>query len=1047
MGCVQSAPNSTREAQRKGSEPDTRHMSADRGSQHRGSYNKHESNQTPQHPGKHDSHEPRQMPPPGRHDNHEPKQAPQQPERFGNHEPKQAPQQPERFGNHEQKQTPQRLGRFDNKGPEPIEEENIDAFENGAQAGATASRGASFESITNICSQPPQVEDMQVIGNENSIFMIESFKYNPSQPDRAPNPINVGNGYDDRWDENHLRMPCSPKYVDAYSQEEKDRFLRVTLPKMCDLVLTLEAVCPQAPPLLRIGSNRSVTMSQKQAASLLACSFFCLFPNSSNRKQPQDADNYQNPNFDRLYANGPPQKMEKLKCILNYFRRVTEKMPNGVITFQRYMLPSESYPSWRNSSINLGDLHLTTSKKIEEVQNTLQADFANKYIGGGVLGSGCVQEEIRFSICPEMLVSLLVCEVMEDNECIFLIGCEQYSSYRGYAHSFQFDGDYKDTTPKDNWGRKWCHLVAMDAIYFRDPSTQYNMKAIDRELIKAFTSFRPLGKGSNYEFGITTGNWGCGAFNGDKQLKAIIQWMAASVAGRPLIYAAFGDKKLIETFYEIYDILKKQRATGVSFDDIINICPDPPHVMDMEQIQDENSIFMISPFKFDPTHPEREPTSIYCQNNYSHRGDMNHVHMPCSPHNTTKDKKPVWSLICKSLIELKNMCDTDTATVENLTIYSIDERRHFMSTVLSNICSLALNVGLVCPQPPPLLRTGSNRSVTMSQKQAASLLACSFFCLFPNRSYSKRRNKFSSFPHANFISLYKTGHPKNIEKLKCILHYFRRITEEMPNGVITIRRFSLPKQCLPLWHKSHTSLCDLHLTTSKKIEEVQNTLQADFANKYIGGGVLGSGCVQEEIRFSISPEMLVSLLVCEVMEDNECIFLIGCEQYSSYKGYANSFQFAGDYRDPTPKDTWGRKWCHLVAMDAIYFRDSSKQYNIKAVDRELIKAYTSFYPLGRGPNYEFGITTGNWGCGAFNGDRYLKAIIQWMAASEAKRPLIYAAYRNKNLVNSFNVVYEYLKDQKATVADLYQYIQQYLTQVERGTLFEYILNTPVSFLK
>ncbi|CAF0994300.1 unnamed protein product [Adineta steineri] len=74
---------------------------------------------------------------------------------------------------------------------------------------------------------------------------------------------------------------------------------------------------------------------------------------------------------------------------------------------------------------------------------------------------------------------------------------------------------------------------------------------------------------------------------------------------------------------------------GVSFDDIINICPDPPHVTDMEQIQDENSIFMISPFKFDPTHPEREPTSVYCQNNYGHRGDMNHVHMPCSPHNTT----------------------------------------------------------------------------------------------------------------------------------------------------------------------------------------------------------------------------------------------------------------------------------------------------------------------------------------------------------------------------------------------------------------------------
>ncbi|CAF0958413.1 unnamed protein product [Adineta steineri] len=555
MGCVPSS-------QSKRPKSDNRQMSAEQGSQRQGRPNDKRSNQTPQHPERHDNHEPKQTPgQQERFNNREPKQAPQHLGRFDNHEPKQAPHHLGRFDNKGPEPTPQHQGRFDNKGPEPIEEENIDAFENGAQAGATASRGVSFESITNICSQPPQVAYMQVIGNENSIFMIEPFKYNPSQPDRAPNPINVGNGYDDRWDENHLRMPCSPKYVDGYSQEEKDRFLRVTLPKMCDLVLTLEAVCPQAPPLLRIGSNRSVTMSQRQAASLLACSFFCLFPNSSNRKQSQDADNYQNPNFDRLYANGPPQKMEKLKCILNYFRRVTEKMPNGVITFQRYMLPSRSYPSWRDSSIDLGDLHLTTSKKIEEVQNTLQADFANKYIGGGVLGSGCVQEEIRFSICPEMLVSLLVCEVMEDNECIFLIGCEQYSSYRGYANSFQFDGDYKDTTPKDKWGRKWCHLVAMDAIYFQNPSTQYNMKAIDRELIKAYTSFRPLGKGPNYEFGITTGNWGCGAFNGDKQLKAIIQWMAASVAGRPLIYAAFGDKKLIETFYEIYAILKNQRAT------------------------------------------------------------------------------------------------------------------------------------------------------------------------------------------------------------------------------------------------------------------------------------------------------------------------------------------------------------------------------------------------------------------------------------------------------------------------------------------------------
>jgi hypothetical protein len=75
------------------------------------------------------------------------------------------------------------------------------------------------------------------------------------------------------------------------------------------------------------------------------------------------------------------------------------------------------------------------------------------------------------------------------------------------------------------------------------------------------------------------------------------------------------------------------------------------------------------------------------------------------------------------------------------------------------------------------------------------------------------------------------------------------------------------------------------------------------------------------------------------------------------------------------------------------------------------------------------------------------AIIQLMAASEAGRPLIYAAYRDKNLVTSFAVVLAYLKTENATVGDLYRYLQRYFTQVHRGSLFEYILNTPVSVLK
>jgi hypothetical protein len=66
----------------------------------------------------------------------------------------------------------------------------------------------------------------------------------------------------------------------------------------------------------------------------------------------------------------------------------------------------------------------------------------------------------------------------------------------------------------------------------------------------------------------------------------------------------------------------------------------------------------------------------------------------------------------------------------------------------------------------------------MSQRQAASLLACAFFCLFPYRSDSKIKKEYANFQNPNFNSLYQRGHMQKVEKLKCILHYFERITRQ-----------------------------------------------------------------------------------------------------------------------------------------------------------------------------------------------------------------------------------------------------------------------------
>jgi len=56
-------------------------------------------------------------------------------------------------------------------------------------------------------------------------------------------------------------------------------------------------------------------------------------------------------------------------------------------------------------------------------------------------------------IYPELLVSRLVTEELDDNECLVVSGCERFNDYTGYGGSFQWTGDVIDSRPRDNDGR------------------------------------------------------------------------------------------------------------------------------------------------------------------------------------------------------------------------------------------------------------------------------------------------------------------------------------------------------------------------------------------------------------------------------------------------------------------------------------------------------------------------------------------------------------------------------------------------------------------
>lgn len=102
---------------------------------------------------------------------------------------------------------------------------------------------------------------------------------------------------------------------------------------------------------------------------------------------------------------------------------------------------------------------------------------------------GCVQEEIRFVICPELMVTMLLTEALDDTEALIIQGVERYSRYKGYSNSFKWVGDFIDETPRDSNGRLKTCVVAIDALYFKQPNVQFNMGSVIRELNKVNNFF------------------------------------------------------------------------------------------------------------------------------------------------------------------------------------------------------------------------------------------------------------------------------------------------------------------------------------------------------------------------------------------------------------------------------------------------------------------------------------------------------------------------------------------------------------------------------
>jgi len=93
---------------------------------------------------------------------------------------------------------------------------------------------------------------------------------------------------------------------------------------------------------------------------------------------------------------------------------------------------------------------------------------------------------------------------------------------------------------------------------------QFTNRLMVRDLNKAYNAFCEPGKDGPLP-DVATGNWGCGAFGGDKSLKVVQQILAASEAGRPLQYFTFGEKfsnkSLKQSIDELADVVRARNLT------------------------------------------------------------------------------------------------------------------------------------------------------------------------------------------------------------------------------------------------------------------------------------------------------------------------------------------------------------------------------------------------------------------------------------------------------------------------------------------------------
>ena len=381
--------------------------------------------------------------------------------------------------------------------------------------------------------------------------------------------------------------------------------------------------------------------------------------------------------------------------------------------------------------------------------------------------------------------------------------------------------------------------------------------------------------------------------------------------------------------------------------------------------------------------------------------------LPSNPACTTEDplsiceeyneqlEVPKWALI-RALLErdvesIEALFDIMSSLQHNLefaTLRSVMEDKGFMDLseffkkTYPSMVQLALRMPELFPSGElDVLKPGESPhcTLTFTREQVGCLLVHMFLCTF---SSPPKWNRF----WANFGVWYNSKSQPTIAYIKSLLNYFGQIhtiaAPNAPKETITFHRKNLTSP--PDWSSSATPISTaVTIATDPGHTPKTDDAEVVFANKDISFGTSGT---QEEAKLAMSPETCIIVLLAPTLSDTEAISIRGAKRFGSYEGIGREVRFSGTCIET---HDWNNR--SLIAMDALEIDlesdwSVSSELEEKYMQRELNKAFCGFTSHDLGTPY-VSIATGHWGCGSFGGNKYVKALVQLMAASEAKSSL------------------------------------------------------------